>query len=244
MDMEPMLDLIGYAFSRNRSAEDYRAMQRYFAEATLSELEERGIHLKKLTVLELGAGSGGYSQVLHQAAEFLVSSDLHEEPIFEKLNIPFVLLNVLDPLPFKSEFFDFVYCSSLIEHVSDPDKLLSESWRVLKPGGSLYLSFPPFYSLFLIGGHTFKPFHLLGEDLAISITNLLYKADVKTYATCYGDYGLFPLKVDQVKQLLKNNGFEVSNVYTRTSEFNTTRLPGLLKDLATWHVCYLARKLV
>ena len=58
----------------------------------------------------------------------------------------------------------------------------------------------------------------------------------------YGTSGLYPLRIDQVKALLLDCDFEIIDIYTRMSTINTTRLPGILKDLATWHVCYLARK--
>ena len=34
-------------------------------------------------------------------------------------------------------FFDIVYSKSVIEHFHNPDKLISEMYRVLKPGGEL-----------------------------------------------------------------------------------------------------------
>ncbi len=69
---------------------------------------------------------------------------------------------------FSDESFPFVFCASLIEHVPEPIGLLTEIARVLTRDGSAYLSFPPFYSP--VGGHQFKPFHLLGEQLALRLT--------------------------------------------------------------------------
>jgi hypothetical protein len=50
------------------------------------------------------------------------------------------------------------------------------------------------------------------------------------------------LKIDEVKELIQESGFEIIDVYARMSAINTARLPGILKDLTTWHVCYLAQK--
>jgi len=47
-------------------------------------------------------------------------------------------------LPFKDCSIDIVLCTQVLEHVSQPWKLISESYRVLKPGGYLVLS-APFY---------------------------------------------------------------------------------------------------
>src|SRR5262249_31822701 len=43
-----------------------------------------------------------------------------------------------EQLPFQDSAFDLVYCCDVLEHVSDLDRVVSETARVLKPGG-LYL---------------------------------------------------------------------------------------------------------
>ena len=50
-------------------------------------------------------------------------------------------------LPFPDEAFDFVLCSEVLEHVSAPGRLLEEVARILRPGGTLYLTFPSFSSV-------------------------------------------------------------------------------------------------
>lgn len=239
-----MLKLFWLGIRRFRSPENYQELQSYIAKATITKLSSQGIGLANTRVLELGAGHGGYSMVLREASKELVASDLFEYALFRKEGIPFVRLNVNSPLPFRANHFDLIYCSSLIEHIANPLGMLREAWRVLRPGGHLFLSFPPFYSLFMIGGHTFMPFHFLGERAAVRMVNLLRGYHCRDYATCYGDgtWGLYPLKIDQVKQLLLDSGFKVLDIHTRMTAVNTTRFPGILKDLATWHVCYIAQR--
>lgn len=234
--------LFSLGMRRMRSDEDYRAMQTYIATESIKDLENRGIDLSALNVLELGAGRGGYSSVLNQKSAKFVATDFEKDPWYDKSQIPFERVDVLQTFPFDSNNFDLIYCSSLIEHVSNPQNLLKESHRVLKPGGTLYLSFPPFYSLYLIGGHQFKPFHLLGKKVSIQIHNLLKKENVQSYATCYGTYGLFPYKINDVKKLLEEAGFSIKHTFTRMARINTAQWPSPLKDLLTWHVCYLAQK--
>jgi SAM-dependent methyltransferase len=45
-------------------------------------------------------------------------------------------------LPCKSECFDAVVCSELLEHVDDPKAVLQEMYRVLKPTGVCLISVP------------------------------------------------------------------------------------------------------
>jgi len=47
-----------------------------------------------------------------------------------------------EKLPFQDDEFDFVNMSEVIEHVEDPKKVMSEVYRVLKPGGKVYVSVP------------------------------------------------------------------------------------------------------
>ena len=46
------------------------------------------------------------------------------------------------PLPFEDGAFDLVLCAETIEHVRDVQLLLSETRRVLRPGGTLALTTP------------------------------------------------------------------------------------------------------
>jgi len=236
-----MIEFLRLAMNRKRSPEHYRAMQAYIARQTVDELKARGVDLSTEHVVELAAGAGGYSATLMESSRSFVATDLHPNPYFEEQGIPFMLFDATRPFPLEPGSVDLIYTSSLIEHVAQPLSLLRECKRVLRRDGVLYLSFPPFYSLLLVGGHQFKPFHLLGERASIKLYNLLHGTDIKSYATVWKGYGLFPLTISGVGAMIRESGFDITHVYTRLSPINTARLPGVLKDLATWHVCYLAR---
>lgn len=45
-------------------------------------------------------------------------------------------------LPFKNNSFDVVVLESVLEHVDEAEKVISESYRVLKKGGVIYISIP------------------------------------------------------------------------------------------------------
>jgi ubiquinone/menaquinone biosynthesis C-methylase UbiE len=60
-------------------------------------------------------------------------------------------------LPFKDDTFDVIHCSSVLEHVQDPLKVIDEMIRILKPGGLCKIRAPnylfpyePHYKLFWI----------------------------------------------------------------------------------------------
>ena len=51
-------------------------------------------------------------------------------------------IGIGEKLPFKSEVFDAVFSLSVLEHVKNPFECAREIHRVLKPGGTLYVSVP------------------------------------------------------------------------------------------------------
>jgi SAM-dependent methyltransferase len=57
-------------------------------------------------------------------------------------------------LKFEAETFEFVACLAILEHVEDPHKAISELYRVLKPGGEVWVEVPFNY-----------PYHLAPIDL-------------------------------------------------------------------------------
>jgi len=51
-----------------------------------------------------------------------------------------------DKFPFKDNYFDFVFSKSVLEHVNNTDNFLSETLRVLKPGGIAVMMTPDWKS--------------------------------------------------------------------------------------------------
>lgn len=54
-------------------------------------------------------------------------------------------------IPFDDDFFDTIIMNDAMEHVDEPLAVLKECHRVLRPGGRLYVNFPPYYHPF--GAH-------------------------------------------------------------------------------------------
>lgn len=165
---------------RFRSEYHYALFEYLRSAKVIAALERAGVGLRG-RVLDAGCGGGGTALSLAEEAEFAVGLDL--EARFadagtrlgaEKgvANCAFVQADG-HTLPFQPETFDLVFSHSVIEHVASADHYLSECFRVLRPGGVLYLSTAPYLSL--AGAHLPRlllpvPLHiLLGRRLAFRV---------------------------------------------------------------------------
>src|SRR3989338_1942782 len=100
-------------------------------------------------VLDVGFGNGLYAEAFAQAGAevsgvevnavlFKIATDnLQENGVHADLRLYDGLA-----FPFSDSYFDYAFSVSVLEHVSDPQKLLQEVSRVLKPRGKFYLAFP------------------------------------------------------------------------------------------------------
>ncbi|MBO4898596.1 MAG: class I SAM-dependent methyltransferase [Clostridia bacterium] len=48
-------------------------------------------------------------------------------------------------MPFEDKFADTIIVNDAMEHVSEPEKTIKEMLRILKPGGRIFINFPPYY---------------------------------------------------------------------------------------------------
>jgi SAM-dependent methyltransferase len=165
------------ALERFRSEYHY-ALWEYLRSAKVIEAVERAGTRIGGRVLDSGCGGGGTALSIAEESSLAIGLDLDGRFVGSGTRLlaekgiaraGFVQGNG-QSLPFRDGAFDLVLSHSVIEHVLDARAYLRECHRVLRPGGTLYLSTAPFLSL--AGAHLPRllvpvPLHLLfGRRLA------------------------------------------------------------------------------
>ena len=100
------------------------------------------------TTLNIGSGEGDFDAMLSRYTLNLISCDINDQDVdtARKLNkhINNLKYEIKDALHtgYKDNSFDLVVCTEVIEHVGSPKALIQEIFRIVKPGGSVVMTFP------------------------------------------------------------------------------------------------------
>jgi ubiquinone/menaquinone biosynthesis C-methylase UbiE len=150
---------------------------------------ERCVHFRFKKVLEIGSGFG--TNLVVWIKHFGIDG-YGVEPGSVGFNEGFLAsqlllrANGIDPsrvinatgeaLPFPDECFDVIYSANVLEHTEDPERVLAESLRVLRRGGTLHMEMPSFLSYF--EGHylVFQP-PLFSERILPWLVQWVYRRD-------------------------------------------------------------------
>jgi phosphatidylethanolamine/phosphatidyl-N-methylethanolamine N-methyltransferase len=92
-------------------------------------------------LLEIGVGNGNHLK--HYASHDIIGIDTSENMLvharrYQSDNIKLFKMNG-EALLFPNEAFDYIILSHVIAVVDDPEKVLEEVYRVLKPGGKVFI---------------------------------------------------------------------------------------------------------
>lgn len=132
--------------------------QRFWHHARFKEALTLVEEDSKSEILDIGSADGTFSEVLFNKIrpKRLVGIDVLESSVnyannrfSGTKNMRFVVADA-HALPFKKEEFSVVFCLEVLEHVFNPEQVIKEIKRVLKPGGYVIALVPSENMLFKI----------------------------------------------------------------------------------------------
>jgi 2-polyprenyl-3-methyl-5-hydroxy-6-metoxy-1,4-benzoquinol methylase len=98
---------------------------------------------KNLAVLDVGCGDGVLSEPIAKQGNIVTGFDLPTiTPMAHKRGVSNVFSGDAENLAFKSDVFDIVLASEVVEHLWNPQRFLDDAYKVLKNGGLLILEAP------------------------------------------------------------------------------------------------------
>lgn len=166
----------------------------------LTVIRKFGIILSHAHCLNIGTGSGIIDSILGEKVR-LTSVDIVDE---REIKTHYTFKKVPNSnLPFPDAYFDCVISNQTIEHIYPEEQLnhIRESYRVLKPGGIMYIATPNKYSL--IEPHYRLPLlSILPQRIANFVVKLMGKNEI---------YDVFPLNYFQLQSYANKSRFTFYN---------------------------------
>jgi len=132
------------------------------AERSYSAFEPH-INLEGKNVLDVGCGLGGKALFyLLKGARAVTGLDISQTNVQlaqscfgerqpDSSRRPWLVVADAAAMPFADSSFDVAISTYTFEHLADPAGVLGEMRRIVKPGGEILISFPPYFSPW--GGH-------------------------------------------------------------------------------------------
>jgi SAM-dependent methyltransferase len=104
--------------------------------------------IKGQFVLDAGSGAGRFAEVALSMGASLISVDFSNAVKSSSRNLTgkgdlLTIQSDLQYLPIKSDSIQFIYCIGVLQHTQCPRSIIAELIRVLKPGGTLVLTYYP-----------------------------------------------------------------------------------------------------
>jgi len=182
-------------------------------------LERGAVHIGPNTqMLDLGCGHGYPGKICAAAGAEVTFADYEDLRLEELKHTAFHQINLNESELSEYGQFDLVMCSNVLEHLSNPNHLIQNLSKLLKPNGVFYLSWTNWLSPW--GGHEFSPLHYLGKT-----TGSIHTVGQNLFKTYIGNV---------LKTVNTQEGLSVQRMAPRYyNEFSfLMQLPGLREFLA------------
>lgn len=112
---------------------DYWTLRR-IREGLEDFINEHAAELKSKRALDFGSGESPYAMMMRDAGIDVIPSDIDGD------GTKVIRIHSDGKLELQDRSVDVVFSTQVLEHVADVDRYLAEAFRVLRPGGLIFLS--------------------------------------------------------------------------------------------------------
>ena len=159
---------------------------------------QKHVNLESKTIIDVGCGGGILAESMAQAGADVSAIDLAPQSIevaklhlYESgLRVNYECINLEIKADLATNQFDILTCMEMLEHVPDPNAIIANCYRLLKPGG---------WAFFSTINRNLKSY-ALGVIAAEYVLKLLPKGT--------HEYKKF-IKPSELRRILVANGFEI-----------------------------------
>lgn len=182
----------------------------YFSPITVSRyehlLDTLEPYRKTNRILDVGAGCGFLLEVARKKGWEVYGTEYTEDVIRQCKDKGIDMrMGSLQDVGFEPETFDVIVCIEVIEHLVDPKKTVEEMYRLLRPGGCVYLTTPNFNALLR--------YRLKSKYNIISFPLHLTYFTPRTIRQLFTDKGFSPLSI-------KTTGYSRTRLRTSQGKSN------------------------
>tara|TARA_B100001123_G_C15291794_1_gene1017721 strand:+ start:1531 stop:2274 length:744 start_codon:yes stop_codon:yes gene_type:complete len=189
---------------------------------------------EKKILLDIGCGTGLNANYLKEKGYEIYGIDVSQIAIdkFNEKGFKGKIMDISQTLDFKENFFDVVFASEVIEHISYTEGFLKEIKRILKPKGILYISTP---------NSSFWPYRILSL-LGFTLSQVQHKGHVRFF------------NKKSLLKIFKDNKFQIEKFCSRLIlliipfDFKYLKIFGFIREFRVktnnffWHFSFFANK--
>jgi len=173
-------------------------------------IEKNASQYKDKVVVDLPAGTGISSELLHKAGAKVIPMDLFPD-FFKAEGMTCQFANLAQRIPLDDNSADFILCQEGIEHMSDQMHTFKEFNRVLKPGGKLILTTPNYSSIKSKLSYLLNEGEHYSKMMPPNELDSVWMADSgKTDELYYGH--IFLIGLQKLRVIGKLNGFSIHHI--------------------------------